>query len=215
MNTYLVLALLIASVASSGLTVAPSSSTNSVAPITTTYPAVDLQGLYLKSITGSNTMENIQNAISNAKKTNIIADQNIDALFVTLPSTAEIDQIIESADSLALLKVIQTLATSTTLPCDKIVAYLLELLGRIRSAIQKKQFSADQLTVIIDGANAEIARLQNLINQANTARANLNLDQLKASLQDFVNKLTPLYAQLNDIGSQIPPNEARITGLNN
>ena len=54
----------------------------------------------------------------------------------------------------------QTLASDDSIPCSQIVDYLLELLGRIRVAIEKKQFAANQLKVIIDGALAEIARLE-------------------------------------------------------
>lgn len=69
-----------------------------------------------------------------------------------LPSSEEIDELILSADSVAILKTIQTVATDDSLPCDQRIAYLLEVLGRIKCAIQKKTFNADQLQVIIEGA---------------------------------------------------------------
>ena len=77
-----------------------------------------------------------------------------------LPSSEEIDELILSADSVAILKTVQTVATDDSLPCDQRIAYLLELLGRIRCAIEKKQFAADQLKVIIEGALEEIKRLE-------------------------------------------------------
>lgn len=79
--------------------------------------------------------------------------QSIDSLFLRLPSKAELDNLILGADSVAILKTIQTVATDDSLSCDQRISYLLEVLGRIRAAVEKKQFAADQLKVIIDGAN--------------------------------------------------------------
>lgn len=89
------------------------------------------------------------NAASNAG-TN--TNRSIDSLFLRLPSAAELDQLILNADSVAILKTIQTVATDDSLTCDQKIAYLLEVLGRIRSAVQMKTFSLEQLRAIIDGA---------------------------------------------------------------
>ena len=62
-----------------------------------------------------------------------------------MPSSTELDEVILSADSVALLKTIQTVATDDSLPCSQRIAYLLEVMGRIRSAIAQKQFAANQL----------------------------------------------------------------------
>ena len=70
------------------------------------------------------------------------------------------DQIILERDSFAILKTIQTVATDDSLPCDQRIAYLLEVLGRLRCAIAKKEFAASQLEVIIQGALEEIKRLE-------------------------------------------------------
>lgn len=58
------------------------------------------------------------------------------------------------------MKTIQVVATNDSLTCDQRVSYLLEVLGRVRAAVEKKQFHVSQLKVIIDGAQVEIARLQ-------------------------------------------------------
>ena len=60
---------------------------------------------------------------------------------------------------------------------------MLEVLGRIRAAIEKKQFAADQLKAIIDGANAEIARLEAEIARRDEIYS-LWLDQFKSVLAD-------------------------------
>lgn len=64
------------------------------------------------------------------------------------------------ADVVLILKTVQAVASDDSLPCSQQVDYLLELLGRIRSAIEKKQFAADQLAVVIEAAEAEIKRLE-------------------------------------------------------
>ena len=107
--------------------------------------------------------------------------------------------MILSADSVAILKTIQTVATDDSLTCDQRIAYLLEVLGRIRAAVEKKQFAADQLKVIIDGANAEIARLEAEIARLNGEINSLWLDELRSNLADAVSKLQDLYNQFNAV----------------
>lgn len=92
--------------------------------------------------------------INEARGSTINQNRSFDSLFTSLPSTQEIDRLILNADTAAILRTIQTVATNDSLTCDQRVAYLLEVLGRIRTAIESKQFSADQLKVIIDGAKA-------------------------------------------------------------
>lgn len=125
---------------------------------------------------------------------------------------AEIDQIILSADSVAILKTIQTLVSNDSIPCEDIVAYLFEMLGRIRAAIEKKQFAADQLRIIIDAAEAEIARLNEEIARLEAERVDLWLDEYRDRLRELVAELEPLYKQFNEVESQIAPNEARVEG---
>lgn len=64
----------------------------------------------------------------------------------------ELDRLILGADSVAILKTVQVVATDDSLTCDQRISYLLEILGRLRSAVEKKQFAADQLKIIIDGS---------------------------------------------------------------
>ena len=87
---------------------------------------------------------------------------------------------------MAILKTIQTVATDDSLTCDQRIAYLLEVIGRIKAAVEKKQFAADQLKVIIDGANAEIKRLEGEIARLNDQIKNLWLDELHDSLANAV-----------------------------
>jgi predicted nucleic acid-binding Zn-ribbon protein len=86
-------------------------------------------------------------------------------------------------------------------------------LGSIKAAIQRKTLLADQLVSIIDGAKAEIARLQGEIARVQRDRDALGLPALQKSVNDFVNLLQPFYDKINAVKTQIPPEEARVAGF--
>ena len=98
--------------------------------------------------------------ISNAQTSLTIPARSFDSIFSKLPTSQEMDIVVASADTVAILKIVQNIVTNDAIPCPQAFAYALELLGRIRTAIVKKEFGVAQLQVIIDGARAEIARLQ-------------------------------------------------------
>lgn len=117
------------------------------------YPSVNVNTLFPFSGTSYQSYNAASSsAINNAVGQTPITDRSIDSLFLSLPSIAELDRLILNADSVAILKTIQVVATNDSLTCDQRIAYLLEVLGRIRTAVEAKQFAADQLKVIIDGA---------------------------------------------------------------
>ena len=116
---------------------------------------------------------------------------------------------------MAILKTIQTVATDDSLTCEQRIAYLLELLGRIRCAIEKKIFAADQLRIIIDGANQEIRRLESEIEKLQQAITDLWLDELKDKLADAISRLEDAYRQFNAVEGNIAPNEAKVAGYEN
>lgn len=119
------------------------------------YPTADFSNFrYGIPSSGSYASANavVQSAINNARSTIVSSDRSIDSLFLRLPALQEIDRLILNADSVAILKTIQVVATNDSLTCDQRVSYLLEVLGRVKAAVEKKQFHSDQLKVIIDGA---------------------------------------------------------------
>ena len=142
-------------------------------------------------------------------------ERSIDSLFLRLPSSEELDELILSADSVAILKTIQTVATDDSLTCEQRIAYLLELLGRIRCAVEKKQFAVNQLRIIIDSANQEIRRLQAEIDKLQQAIVDLWLDELQDNLANAVARLEDLYRQFNAVEGNIAPNEAKVAGYEN
>lgn len=159
--------------------------------------------------TNRNSFATIDNAERSADATSI---RSIDALFSRVPSSYELDEIINAADSVGLLKTIQSLVSNDSIPCDQALAYLLELLGRVRAAVEKKQFGADQLKVIIDGAKVEIARLNKQITGLQGDIKDLWLDELNDNLAGSIIFLEDYYNQFNHIEAQIAPNEARVAG---
>ena len=179
------------------------------------FEKADLESLRRSSGSASEVNRNTQKAICTAKNcagADSSSVRSIDSIFTKLPSSAELDELILTADSVAILKTVQTLSSNDSIPCAQIVDYLLELLGRIRAAIEKKQFSADQLKVIIDGALAEIARLEDEIKRLEDERKALWLDELKDKLAALTIELEKCYQDFNAVESQIAPNEARVAG---
>ena len=154
------------------------------------YPRADLNTLYASTTdtkaTDKNELHTIANAQVSSRATSV---RSIDSLFTRVPSSVELDELVNGADSVALLQTIQTLVSNDSIPCGDALNYLLEMLGRIRAAIQKKQFGADQLKTIIDAARVEIARLNKEIKAREDAITDLWLDELNDKLADVLNNL--------------------------
>lgn len=86
------------------------------------------------------------------------------------------------------------------------------MLGTVKAAIQRKTLLADQLQSIIDGARAEIKRLEDEIARIQSERDALGIPDIEARINDIVLRLQNLYNQINAVKAQIPPEEARIVG---
>ena len=127
--------------------------------LTLTFPDADLDSLFRSSGKFSYAKKAEFGAIDFAEDNISSSTRSIDALFLRLPSDFELNELIISADSVAILKTIHTVATDDSIPCDKRIAYLFEFLGKIRRAIEEKIFAADQIKIIIEGALEEIKRL--------------------------------------------------------
>lgn len=65
----------------------------------------------------------------------------------------EVQEIINSADSLALSKLLQIISTSSfDLPCDILSFYSDEIIGMMRLGIQKNTLTSELLVTIINTA---------------------------------------------------------------
>ena len=154
------------------------------------YPRANLNSLYQSSTNIQQTDQNEFQTISNVKASSrATSARSIDSLFSRVPSSAELDELVNAADTVGLLKTIQSLVSNDSIPCGQTLNYLLELLGRIRAAIQKKQFGADQVKTIIDAARVEIARLNNEIKGREAAITDLWLDELVDKLDEVLRGL--------------------------
>lgn len=83
------------------------------------YPRADLIGLSGASSTLVNNNLVASGVINNAFANTSASTRSIDSLFSKLPSSAELDNLILSADSVAILRTIQAVGTNTALPCDQ------------------------------------------------------------------------------------------------
>jgi len=101
-----------------------SSSTTTTTVRTTGFPTAVFgpSGSTSSQVVASSTAEALANA---AFATGDNSAVSIDSLFLRLPSPGELDQLILSADSVAILKTVQTVATDDSLTCDQRIAYLL------------------------------------------------------------------------------------------
>jgi hypothetical protein len=125
------------------------------------FPSANTLSLRVGTITSaSQTAKNLQNAINSAKRQTSTPVRSIESLFTRFPSKTELDKFADNGDTGAISKALQVVASDDSVPCGTKVSYLLELLGTIKAAITRKNLAADQLATIIDGAKAEIARLQ-------------------------------------------------------
>ena len=190
-----------------------------------TYKSVDISGDYTQDFPSADLDELNRSgtsfreakraefgAIQNAQTNILTPTRSIDSLFLRLPSSSELDELILSADSVAILKTIQTVATDDSIPCDQRIAYLLEVLGRIRTAVEIKQFRANQLEVIIAGALEEIKRLEGEIERLEEEKKALWLDELRDKLAKLVKELENVYNQFNAVEGEIAPKEAQVAG---
>jgi chromosome segregation ATPase len=70
-------------------------------------------------------------------------------------------------------------------------------LGTVKAAIARKNLAADELQAIIDGAKAEIARLQGEIARVQKARDALALPDLLKRVNDLVAQLQTFFDRIN------------------
>lgn len=178
------------------------------------FPKADLSLLSSSTSSLVNNFDASNIVINNAYAQTLTPTKSIDSLFTKLPTSNDIDNMILSADSVGILRTVQAVGASQSLPCNQIIAYLLEVLGRVKVAVQKKTFAGDQLKIVVDAANKEITRLQALYN-ANVADIDrLGTDTLKNRLNGLLADLQLAYTDYNKFNTQIPVIEAQINGNN-
>lgn len=86
------------------------------------------------------------------------------------------------------MKTIQKVIQSD-LSCEQKISYLSDFFGRIQSAISLKAFTATQLAIIVEGAQAEINRISQEIDKDRQFITKLGIGELR-------NKLNTVLVQL-------------------
>lgn len=178
------------------------------------FPKADITKISVIGSTNSQvTTSNIISTINNAKQELSTPVRSIESLFTRFPSKSELDKFADDGDTGAILKTLNVVASDDSVPCGTKISYLLELLGSVKNAIQRKNLLADQLASIIDGAKAEIARLQGEIDRIQKDRDALGIPSLETKVNDLISRLQVLYNQINAVKAQIPPEDARVQGF--
>ena len=178
-----------------------------------TFPNANLFTLHDGSINGQVAADNARRGIRGGQTELSTPVRSIESLFSRVPSKGELDKLADDGDVAGIQKTLQVLASDDSIPCGTKVSYLLDVLGTVKAAIARKNLAADELQAIIDGAKAEIARLQGEIARVQKARDDLRLPALLSKVNDLVAQLQVLFDKINAVKAQIPPEEARIAGF--
>ncbi len=110
------------------------------------FPTADLGVISAAQLSGVSSSQASQAVLNNVAINSIDGPKvNLNQIFAKLPSGAEVDNLILTADSTALIKLIQAVGDNVNIPCDQRIAYLLELDGRLKAAIELKDFAATQV----------------------------------------------------------------------
>ena len=89
--------------------------------------------LLVASVSGAVIEQETQTALVNAVAQNVQSTRTIDSIFLRLPSEKDLEQIIFSADALALSKLVQTIEIKgADIPCEALAVYSDQVLGMIR-----------------------------------------------------------------------------------
>lgn len=91
------------------------------------YPKADLTNFYYTSANPAEVNSNVNSfrVINQANQNILTPNKSLDSIFIRFPSCSELDRLIISADTAALLRTIQVIATDNTVSCDQRITYLL------------------------------------------------------------------------------------------
>jgi hypothetical protein len=175
------------------------------AVVVPSFPKAELLSLQGGSSNAQVTAANQNRSIRTAQTELSTPVRSVESLFSRLPSKGELDKLADDGDVAGIQKTLQVLASDDSIPCGTKVSYLLDVLGTVKAAIQRKTLAADELQAIIDGAKAEIKRLQGEIDRVQKARDALGLPDLLKRVNDLVAQLQVFYDKINAVKAQIPP----------
>ena len=137
----------------------------------------------------------------------------LQAEIAKLPTNAQIDYIINSANIVEIIKAIQ-LVISSRVGCDLKIEVLTNMLGRIRSAISMKTFEIEEIRRLLETLRDEIARLNIEIEDLLARQANIDLAGRRADLAAALARLEAAYAAFNDANNGNTDLTIQITEFN-
>ena len=129
---------------------------------------------------------------------------------VALPTSAQLDVLINSGDVVKIRQTIQKVISST-LACAAKGQYLSSFLGRIETFIAIKKSQAAGLTDILESTQAQIASLRAQIAEFTQSMKDLNIPSLQAELSSVLNSLQDAYNAFNAGNVDLTPFNLNIT----
>lgn len=127
-----------------------------------------------------------------------------------LPTSAQLDILINSGDMVTITQTVQQVIAST-LSCTQKTGYLNDFLGRIQSYLTIKQAQAGNLNNIIQTNQAQIEVLTNQINNYTRSVENLGIPTLQGQLASVLIKLQQAYDAYNAVNVDLTPYNLNVT----
>lgn len=127
-----------------------------------------------------------------------------------LPTSSQLDVIINSGDIVTVTQTVQKVISST-LSCTQKTGYLFDFLGRISSYIAIKSADAAQLTNIITSSQKQIQQLTNQIANYTTSIGNLGIPALQVKRSALLATLQVAYNEYNKGNIDITPYNLNIS----
>lgn len=127
-----------------------------------------------------------------------------------LPSTSQLDELINAGDIVAIKLIIQKVIAST-LSCTAKSQYLMNFLGRIETFIAIKGSQVAQLSSIVINTKQQIAAINVQIANYTAAIEELGIVGLQAELESVLNNLQIAYNAYNAQNVDLTPFNLNIT----
>jgi len=127
-----------------------------------------------------------------------------------LPTSGQLDNLINSGDIVAIKQIVQSVITSS-LTCVGKTQYLSDFLGRISTFIVIKSSQVSQLQGIYNTTQNQIQTLRAQIANYTSSITNLGIPSLQGQLNDILNNLQLAYNAYNNGNIDLTPFNLNIT----
>ncbi len=190
--------------ASGAATVSPTSSTF----LTTSTSTSSSSGSASNSIVSNNNVNTFGNPSSTTGVISLQAQGT--GSNTALPTSSQLDVIINSGDIVTITQTVQQVISST-LSCTQKTGYLFDFLGRISSYIAIKTADANQLNNIIASSKKQVAQLTDQIANYTASIGNLGIPSLQIQQSSILNALNNAYNEYNKANIDLTPYNLNIS----